>query len=160
VAGADKVVSNMESWENQLKAALYALGSHYAAKMEGEAKNPPYPLRPLTKAEIKRLEKGLANKESQQYKRKKPSKKAEYHELNGGESHLKWRDQTAHARQSIFGEVKEFKDINKLRIRVAHTMEYGEYLELSHQRKYAVLEPVAKKHGPEFIKDAKELIGK
>jgi len=39
MAGADQVKQNMNDWLNRRLAMLQALGDHYAAKMEGEAKD-------------------------------------------------------------------------------------------------------------------------
>ncbi|NPV80743.1 MAG: hypothetical protein HPY52_10785 [Firmicutes bacterium] len=107
--GADKVIANMQEWERRTKAALFALGQHYGAKMEGEAKQ-----------------------------------------------EAPWTDRTGHARQGLFGEAMEESDA--LRVRIAHSMDYGPYLELAHSQKYAILEPVAKHNAPEFIRDAQEVI--
>lgn len=38
MAGSDKVVANMQAWERRMRAALKALGDHYGAQMEAEAK--------------------------------------------------------------------------------------------------------------------------
>lgn len=66
-----------------------------------------------------------------------------------------WRDRSTHARQGLFGEAREFAD--KLRIRISHTEDYGTYLELANSGKYAILEPTAKKHAPEFFQDAERV---
>lgn len=67
-----------------------------------------------------------------------------------------WKDRTGDARKGLFGEAMEDED--KLRVRISHSMEYGVYLELAHSQKYAILEPVAKRNAPEFIRDAQEVI--
>ena len=69
-----------------------------------------------------------------------------------------WQDQTGHARQGLFGEVLE--EDGKLKIRVAHTEEYGVYLELSRKGRRPILEPTAQKFAPEFYDAAKELLTK
>ncbi|HHY47097.1 MAG TPA: hypothetical protein GX506_07355 [Firmicutes bacterium] len=107
--GAERVIANMWDWVNRTKAALFALGQHYDAKMESEAKQ-----------------------------------------------EAPWTDRTGNARQGLFGEAMEESDA--LRVRIAHSVDYGVYLELAHSQKYAVLEPVAKRNAPEFIRDAQEVI--
>lgn len=69
-----------------------------------------------------------------------------------------WQDQTGHARQGLFGEVLE--EDGKLKIRIAHTEEYGVYLELSRKGRRPILEPTAQKFAPEFFDAAKELLTK
>jgi len=78
------------------------------------------------------------------------------------EAHAKqnapWQDQTGHARQGLFGEVLE--EDGKLKVRIAHTEDYGEYLELSRKGRRPILEPTAQKFAPEFFDAAKELLTK
>jgi len=69
-----------------------------------------------------------------------------------------WEDQSTHARQGLFGEVLE--EDGKLKLRIAHTMEYGVYLELSRKGRRPILEPTAQKFAPEFFDAAKELLTK
>ncbi len=69
-----------------------------------------------------------------------------------------WQDQTGNARQGLFGEVLE--EDGKLKIRIAHTEDYGEYLELSRKGRRPILEPTAQKFAPEFFDAAKELLTK
>jgi len=126
----------MQAWAQRLMAAHKALGDRYAAAMEAEAKNPPYPLRPLREDEG-----GTWTRQQRQ------SDKGPY----------KWRDKLTHARPGIFGEAAEFND-NTLRVRVAHTMEYGVYLELANSGKYAILEPTVKRHAPDFFRDAERIV--
>jgi len=38
MAGADEVIRNLDAWFERTEAALHALGEHYGAKMEAEAK--------------------------------------------------------------------------------------------------------------------------
>lgn len=68
-----------------------------------------------------------------------------------------WVDRTSHARQGLFGYVQA--DSEKIKVRVAGSMEYNPYLELSNQGKFAILEPTAKKHAPKFFKDAERVVG-
>lgn len=67
-----------------------------------------------------------------------------------------WQDQSGEARQGLRGEAIE--DDGKLKVRIAHTMEYGVYLELSRKGRRPILEPTAQKFAPEFFGAAKELL--
>lgn len=107
--GSEKVIANLRDWEQQTKAALFALAQHYAAKGEKEMKE-----------------------------------------------EAPWTDRTGNARQELFGEVSAEPD--KLRVRLAHQVDYGVYLELCNNGRFAVLEPVAKRNAPEFIRDVQELV--
>lgn len=69
-----------------------------------------------------------------------------------------WEKQTGLAQQGLFGEAME--EDGKLKIRIAHTMEYGVYLELSRKGRRPILEPTAQKFAPEFFDAAKELLTK
>lgn len=67
-----------------------------------------------------------------------------------------WKDQTGHARNGLFGEVMVEKD--QIKTRIAHSMEYGIWLEMCHHRRYAILEPTAKKHAPEYFREVERLV--
>jgi len=111
MAGASEVKRNIELWQSRQIAALKALGDHYAARMEGEAK------------------------------------------VEGP-----WTDRTGAARKGLFGESRI--DDNYLRVRIAHAVEYGVQLEMQHQGRYSILQPVAKRNAPQFFQAVKELIDK
>jgi hypothetical protein len=139
---------------------MYAMAETYAQNAAAMAKDPPYPDRPLRPDEtrspsgITRKRKATKGKTSK--KKIKEGKLPNYKELSGNEEHLKWRDKTAHARQGLFAKVTKAK--GTIRIDLAHTMDYGVYLELAHQRKYAVIEPVIKKLAPEFFAEIQRMM--
>ena len=60
----------------------------------------------------------------------------------------KWHDRTSHARQGLkggsFWDTKFGKKINSI-IWIGHSVDYGVYLELAHEKRFAVLWPVVKK---------------
>lgn len=75
-----------------------------------------------------------------------------------------WDDKTGEARKGLFGYTLK-RDLTLqirsiLLLRIAHTMDYGVYLELTNQGKYAILDPVAKKHGPQFFEDVNRVVGR
>lgn len=54
-------------------------------------------------------------------------------------SHRPWTDRTGNARQRLHGYTGKVP--NGVRIYIAHGVEYGIFLELAHEKKYAILEP-------------------
>jgi hypothetical protein len=67
-----------------------------------------------------------------------------------------WQDRTGHARQGLFGEAKAENTI--LKVRLAHSVDYGVYLELCNSGKYAILEPTVQKNAPQFFRDAERVL--
>lgn len=67
-----------------------------------------------------------------------------------------WTDRTGHARQRLTGYVEVHG--NKIRICIAHGVEYGPKLECEHERRYSILEPTVKAEGPEVLKNFKKLL--
>lgn len=67
-----------------------------------------------------------------------------------------WTDRTGHARQGLFHDVVFVDD--QIRLRYAHTVEYGVQLEQGHSGKYAELEPRVKEHAPEFLAQAERIV--
>lgn len=69
---------------------------------------------------------------------------------NYAKKNRRWTDRTGHARQRLKGYIEEHGD--KIRICIAHGVEYGRSLEYEHERRYAILEPTVKAEGPATIK--------
>lgn len=81
------------------------------------------------------------------------------------EAHAKpnapWKDRTSHARQGLFGEASEFFEGNRtLKVRISHKMDYGPYLELCNQGKYAILRPTRDKFQAPFYRDVQKVVNK
>lgn len=70
----------------------------------------------------------------------------------------KWQDQTTHARQNLKGKAY-FEDSNTLVIALSHGMDYGVWLELAHERKYAILERTLEAHKDEIMRNWKKIVG-
>lgn len=69
-----------------------------------------------------------------------------------------WTDRTAHARQRIKGYcIREGK---RIRIYLAHGVEYGIYLEFAHEKRYAIIYPTLRRRGPEIIAGAVKVVSK
>lgn len=67
-----------------------------------------------------------------------------------------WRNRTGHARQRLTGYVEEHG--NKIRVCVAHGVDYGRSLEYEHERKYAILEPTVKANSAKALAGMKVLL--
>jgi len=56
-----------------------------------------------------------------------------------------WTDRTGNARQGLTGFVKDLSETS-VAIYLAHRMDYGLYLELAHQARYAIILPTLEQH--------------
>lgn len=70
----------------------------------------------------------------------------------------KWENHTGDARRRLNGSCERVED--GYLIRLAHGVDYGVFLELSHEKKYAITKPTAKLKGPEVIKGLEGLFDK
>lgn len=70
----------------------------------------------------------------------------------------KWVDRTSNARQGLRGE-GYWEDRNTLVVAIMHQVDYGIWLELAMERKYAILEQALEQHKDELIKQYKKLVG-
>lgn len=70
--------------------------------------------------------------------------------------HRPWTDRTGRARQGLSGYVESTP--TGYRIYLAHTVDYGIWLEMAHEKKYAILEPTVRLKGPKAIKGMAHLI--
>ena len=66
-----------------------------------------------------------------------------------------WTDRTGAARQRLNGYVESI--LHGIRICIAHGVSYGIHLELSHGKKYAILEPTVRLKGNDAIKGIKAM---
>lgn len=76
---------------------------------------------------------------------------------NYAKQHRPWTDRTGHARQRLVGWVETFS--TKTRIHIGHGVNYGIYLELSHEKKYAILQPTVNATSSEILQGFRRLIG-
>lgn len=60
-----------------------------------------------------------------------------------------WTDRTGRARQGLTG-ITEARG-NGWRVGIAHTVDYGMWLEYARNKKYAILEPTVRLKGPEAL---------
>lgn len=66
-----------------------------------------------------------------------------------------WTDRTGAARQRLHGYVE--KVANGIRICIAHGVPYGIHLELSHEKRYAILEPTVRLKSGDAIRGIQEM---
>lgn len=59
---------------------------------------------------------------------------------NYAKTNRRWTDRTGHARQRLKGSVEMLNDSYIARIKIAHGVFYGIYLENCHEKRYAILE--------------------
>ena len=75
---------------------------------------------------------------------------------NYAKNNRPWIDRTGHARQRLIGWVEMFS--NKVRIHIGHGVDYGVYLELAHEKRYAILQPTVNALSKEVLEGFKELM--
>ena len=66
-----------------------------------------------------------------------------------------WTDRTSRARLGLTGYYKKVP--NGYRIYIAHTVDYGIWLEYANEKNYAILEPTVRLKGPDAVKGLKTL---
>lgn len=67
-----------------------------------------------------------------------------------------WTDRTSRARQGLTGYVQETE--KGYRVIIAHTVDYGIWLEMAKEKKYAILEPTVRLKGPEALNGMRHLL--
>ncbi|MBT9156908.1 MAG: hypothetical protein DDT37_01899 [Firmicutes bacterium] len=66
-----------------------------------------------------------------------------------------WMDRTGNARAGLYGSIEVRPD--EILIRVGHSMEYGVFLELARDGRYAILKPTIDAAVPEVSRSLKRL---
>lgn len=67
-----------------------------------------------------------------------------------------WTDRTGHARQRLTGTASRIN--NGYRITLAHGVDYGKWLELAHEKKYAIIQPTILVNSNEVIAGLNKLL--
>lgn len=70
--------------------------------------------------------------------------------------HRPWTDRTGDARKRLTGYVTEIP--NGYRINLAHGVNYGIWLELAMEKRFAILEPTVRLRGPEVLRGLQGLL--
>ncbi|NFD94661.1 hypothetical protein [Clostridium sporogenes] len=68
-----------------------------------------------------------------------------------------WTDRTAHARLFLTSTVK-WTNTNTLMVALSHQVDYGVYLELCNEGKYAILERAIQEFTPQFMEGWKKIV--
>lgn len=61
----------------------------------------------------------------------------------------RWQNRTGHARQRLSGDYIEV--VNGIKLRLAHGVDYGKWLELAHEKKYSIIPETIEKVGEQEI---------
>lgn len=72
-------------------------------------------------------------------------------------ANAKWTDRTGNARQKLTGDAY-WANPKVLETVLAHQMDYGVWLELAHNKKYAILDQAMKKKAPELFAQYRKLV--
>lgn len=70
-----------------------------------------------------------------------------------------WTDRTSRARQGLKGYTENEK-VNSIDMCIAHSVDYGIFLEYAHEKKYAILWPTIKNKSNEILKGLKTMMSK
>lgn len=70
-----------------------------------------------------------------------------------------WTDRTGMAKAALNAKVSQ-PDDNTIRITLAHGVEYGIWLELAHEKNYAIIAPTIDQEGPRLVSDLNNLMSK
>ena len=73
------------------------------------------------------------------------------------QEHRPWTDRTGHARQRLKGTVNH-PDPNTWELTLAHGVDYGIWLEMAHEKKYAIIQPTIQAKSPEIMNSFEGLI--
>ena len=72
-------------------------------------------------------------------------------------NNVPWTDRTTHARLFLRSTVK-WTNTNTLMVLLSHQVDYGVYLELCNEGKYAILERAIAEFAPQFIEGWKKIV--
>lgn len=72
--------------------------------------------------------------------------------------HRPWTDRTGDARKRLTAYVTDIS--NGYRINLAHGVDYGIWLEMAMEKRFAILEPTVRLQGPEVLRGMNKLLEK
>lgn len=70
-----------------------------------------------------------------------------------------WTDRTGMAKATLNAKVSQPSQ-NIVRITLSHGVEYGIWLELAHEKNYAIIAPTVREEGPRVVSDLNNLMSK
>lgn len=76
---------------------------------------------------------------------------------SSAKSNAPWTDRTGIARKSLTGYVED-NWTNKIRICLSHGVYYGIYLELAHEKRFAIIDPTIRLVSPEILRGYERLL--
>lgn len=71
----------------------------------------------------------------------------------------RWTDRTGRARQTLVGYVTQ-ENSHTTRINLAHGVDYGIWLELANEKRFAIVEPIVRLSSPYILRDFEGMIDK
>lgn len=77
---------------------------------------------------------------------------------NYAKEHRPWTDRTGHARQRLTG--KSSRVDKGYQLELSHGVEYGIWLEMAHEKRFAIINPTIEKVGPSVVKGFERLLEK
>lgn len=78
---------------------------------------------------------------------------------NNARQNARWTDRTGNARQRLTGDVLPV--VSGYKLRLAHGVDYGKWLELAHERRFAIIEETIRRVGTlEIMPGFENLINK
>ncbi len=75
---------------------------------------------------------------------------------NYAREHRPWTDRTGHARQRLTGSVARVSQ--GYQITLAHGVDYGKWLELAHEKRFAIIQPTIQAKSPEILSGFNKLL--
>lgn len=75
---------------------------------------------------------------------------------NYAREHRPWTDRTGHAKQRLTGSVARVTQ--GYQIILAHGVDYGKWLELAHEKRYAIIQPTIQIKSPEILSGFNKLL--
>lgn len=70
-----------------------------------------------------------------------------------------WTDRTGMAKATLATVVSQ-PDSTTIRMTLAHGVDYGVWLELAHEKNYAIIQPTINEEGPKLVKDLNGIMNK
>lgn len=73
-------------------------------------------------------------------------------------SQARWTDRTGHARQRLIGYVTD--ESTGIRVNLAHGVDYGLWLEVANEKRFAIVEPIVRLSAPFILESYTNLLNK
>lgn len=70
-----------------------------------------------------------------------------------------WTDRTGMAKATLNAKVSQPNDVT-IRITLAHGVDYGVWLELAHEKRFAIIAPTVREEAPRIVGDLQNIMSK